>query len=150
MERRDVDAVLECFAPGFVLRSPVSRTPFTGADAHRLLRAVLDSYEQWECLAELGNDRELVLITRTRIGGREVQVVDHMLLGADGAVVDFTGYARPMDATAVFASVVAPKIAGQRGALRRSLVAALTRPVPAIIRRADALVSALAAMHRRT
>jgi hypothetical protein len=149
MEQMDVDAVLRCFAPRFVLRSPVTRVPFTGADSHRLLRAVLESYERWECLAEFGDDHELVLITRTRIGGREVQVVDHMLFGPEGTVVDFTGYARPLDGTATFASVVAPRIAAERGRSRRSLVAALTRPVPAIIRLADTLVSTLAAMHSR-
>jgi hypothetical protein len=150
MEQLDVDAVLECFAPGFVLRSPVTRVPFTGPDSHRLLRAVLESYERWECLAEFGDDHELILITKTRIGGRQAQVVDHMLLGPEGTVVDFTGYARPLDGTATFASVVAPKIAGQRGRLRQFLVAALTRPLPTIIALADKLVSAVAAMHSRS
>ena len=149
MERLDVDAALECFAPGFVLRSPVTQAPFTGADSHRLLRVVLESYESWECLAEFGDDHELLLVTKTRIGGREVQVVDHMLFGPDGAVVDFTGYARPLDGTATFASVVAPKIAGRRGRRWQLLVAVLTRPFPTIIRLADRLVSALAAMHGR-
>jgi hypothetical protein len=149
MEQLDVDAVLKYFAPHFVLRSPVTRAPFTGADSHRLLRTVLESYERWECLAEFGDEHELVLITKTRIGGREVQVVDHMLFGPEGTVVDFTGYARPLDGTGTFATVVAPKIAGQRGRLRQSLVVALTRPVPAIIRLADKLVSALAGMHGR-
>ena len=149
MERRDVDAVLQWFAPGFVLRSPVTGTPFTGTDSHRLLRSVLESYEHWECVAEFGDEQELVLMTETRIGGREVGVVDHLRFGPEGTVVAFTGYARPLDGAATFARVVAPKIAGQRSRSRQVLVAALTRPVPAIIHRADRLVSALAAMHER-
>jgi hypothetical protein len=149
MERGDVDAVLSEFAPGVVLRSPVSATQFEGADSHRLLRAVLESYEDWECLSEFGIRDEHVLITRVRIGGRDLGVVDHMRLGGDGKVVDFTAYTRPLEGTATVARVVAPKIARQRSCLRSAVTAALTRPVPSIIRVGDKMISAVASMHTR-
>jgi hypothetical protein len=94
MEQHDIDAVLREFAPGFALRSPVTETPFDGADSHRLLRVVLESYDRWECLSELSGDDECVLITRVQIGGRDVGIVDHMRHGPDGKVVDFAAYTR--------------------------------------------------------
>ena len=149
MERHDIDAVLREFAPGFVLRSPVTQTPFDGVDSHRLLRVVLESYERWECLSEFGNGREHVLITRVRIAGRDVDLVDHMRHGPDGKVVDFTAYTRPLEGAATIARVVAPKIALHRSRPRALLVAALTRPAPPVIGLADRLISFLAAMHTR-
>ena len=149
MERHDVDAVLHEFAPGFTLRSPVTEAPFDGVDSHRLLRVVLESYERWECLTELSSGDECVLITRVRIGGRDVGIVDHMRHGLDGKVVDFTAYTRPLQGTAAIGSVVAPKIALQRSRLRSRLVAALMRPAPSVTGLVDELISSLAAMHTR-
>jgi hypothetical protein len=149
MEAGDADGVLSHFAPDFTMRSPVARIPFHGQDSHRLLRAVLESYEHWECLAEFRSGSEHVLVTRARIGGREVEVVDFMRAGTDGKVVDFTAFSRPLVGTASFARVVAPLIARQRSGLRAFFVALLTSPLPAVLGFGDRLVSALAAMHTR-
>jgi hypothetical protein len=149
MEAGDVEGVISHFAPDFTMRSPVTSVPFHGPDSHRLLRTVLESYEHWECLAEFRNGSEHVLVTRARIGGREVEVVDFMREGADGKIVDFTAFSRPLDGTASFARVVAPLIARQRSRLRAILVAVMTRPLPALLGFGDRLVSALAAMHTR-
>ena len=70
---------------------------------------MLDSFESWECVAEIGDDHRLILIARVQIRGREVQLVDDMRVGPDGMVVEFTVYARPLAGSAMLASVAAPK-----------------------------------------
>jgi hypothetical protein len=147
MEAGDVEGVMSNFAEDFTMRSPVTRVPFHGAAAHRLLRSVLEGYEHWECVAEFHSGSDHVLITRARIGGRDVEVADLLRTGPDGRVVDFTAYARPLDGTASFARVIAPVIARRQRRSRALLVAAVTRPLPGILRFGDRLISAIAAMH---
>ena len=145
----DIDAALSLFAPDFTMRSPVTRFPFHGADAHRLLRTVLEGYDAWECTDEFRSGRSHVLVTRARFGGRDVEVVDVMTEDEQGTVVDLTVYARPLDGTAAFAAGVAPVIARRRGRLRAFLAAVATRPLPVVLALGDRVVSRVAALHTR-
>lgn len=147
MERHDIDMVLSEFAPGFVMRSPVTPIPFVGSDSHTLLRAVLESYERWECVSEFGNEHEHVLITRVRIGGLDMGIVDHLRHGPDGRVVEFAAYTQPLVGAVTIARVVAPKVARRRSRARSVVTDVVLRPAPAVVGLADKLMSSMAAMH---
>jgi hypothetical protein len=110
------------------------------------MREVLTSYEDWDCLVELSNGDWHALVTRARIGGREVEVVD-LMRQEGGKVVDFTAFSRPLDGTATFAAVIAPRFAARRGRIWRFIVALLTRPLPRLLAFGDRLISRLAALH---
>jgi len=145
--RRDVAPASEPDGVVSELRRTVTPIPFVGSDSHMLLRAVLESYERWECVGEFGNEHEHVLITRVRIAGLDMGIVDHLRHGPDGRVVEFAAYTQPLVGAVTIARVVAPKIARRRSRARSVVTDVVLRPAPAIVGLADKLISSMAAMH---
>ncbi len=140
MEARDVRAVRALLAPDVLFRSPVTAVPFRGAAAvGALLEAVIGSFEQLRYTDELRGGDTLVLVGWATIAGRRVDAVDVVRLDDAGRVREMVVYGRPLAGTALFARGAGPKLAAGHGPLRRAVVRALSRPLPAVLARADAL-----------
>jgi ketosteroid isomerase-like protein len=131
MEAGDADAALAAFAPDAVVRSPfTSRVTFSG---HEQIRAVLEvaiaAFGELHYIDELRDGDRAVLVASARVGGRELQFVDHMLLDDQGKIREFTVFFRPLPATTAALRVFGTGLARPRGAARAALVSALARPL---------------------
>ena len=135
----DVDAVVDCFAPDAVFRSPLTdRLVFTGHAQIRALTEVL-----LEVLNDLRYDDEAagpgtgILTWHARIGGQPIEGVDQIRFRADGKIKEFTVYFRPLPAAAVALRVIGTGLARRRHPARAAAVSALTQPLAVLSRVGD-------------
>ena len=95
-EGRDVDAMVELLTPDVVLNSPVKFKPFEGREAVRALFNVLfEVFEDFRYTDELSGDGVHALIFRARVGDREIEGLDLLRPGPDGAIAEITVMVRP-------------------------------------------------------
>ena len=111
VESRDVAVMMEAFADGAVLHSPITFKPFEGKEAiARLLGILMQVFQDFRYTDELtAEDGTKALIFRTRVGDRDVEGLDLIRFDDTGRIRDFTVMVRPL---------------GRRGAAERGLVAA--------------------------
>lgn len=139
MQARDADAVVDCFAPDAVFRSPLTdRLAFTGHAQIRALTEVL-----LEVLTDLHYDDEAagpgtaILTWHARIGGQPTEGVDQLRLRPDGKIGEFTVYFRPLPAAAEALRVIGTGLARRRHPARAVAVSALTQPLALLSRVGD-------------
>ena len=126
MVARDRDAVLDLYAEDIVFYSPVTAVAFRGKSEMRdLMTHVLAGFETWERTFVVADDEQCVFGARGRIGGREVELTEHILLDSDGRVSEIRLCGRPMSSIAALAAAAAPPLAARRGAARGHLVGLL-------------------------
>jgi hypothetical protein len=114
VENRDHPAMVEALAPGVVFHSPVTFRPFVGRDVVAVvLKAVLETFEDFSYTDELEQGNVHVLIFRARVGDREVEGMDLLRVGDDGLIEDFTVMVRPMSGVLALAQAMGEKL-GQR------------------------------------
>lgn len=97
MEARDLPAVADAFAPDAEFHSPLTdRLTFKGREQiGALLRVILEVFEDFHYTDELCDEHGGFLVARARIGGENIEIVDHMQFGPDGRIRDFTVFFRP-------------------------------------------------------
>ena len=111
VERADLDEMVATLHPDVRLYSPVAFRPFVGHDQVRELFAhLLEVFEGFHYVDELAGDGTHALIFRTQVGDAQVQGLDHMVLGADGLVTEFTVMVRPLSAAIALAEAMAPRV----------------------------------------
>jgi SnoaL-like protein len=107
VESKDLDAAAELFADDIVFHSPVTFHPFTGRDTvTRLLREVVEVFEDFRYTGELQGDGAHALIFRAAVGGREIEGLDLLRIDERGLIVDFTVMLRPMSGLVPFAQAM--------------------------------------------
>jgi hypothetical protein len=112
IERGDIDAASELFAPEIVFHSPVTFHPFTGRDTvRRLLHEVLAVFGDFRYTDELAGGEQHALIFRATVGEREVEGLDLLRIDADGQIADFTVMLRPLSGLVPFAEAMAARVA---------------------------------------
>lgn len=112
VERRDRDAMVAAMAPDITFHSPVAFKPFVGrAAAAELFSNLLEVFKDFEYTDELSGDGTVVLLFRARVGGKAVQGMDYMKLGAGGLVEEFTVMLRPLSAVLALAEEMGPRVA---------------------------------------
>jgi hypothetical protein len=118
VENRDHAAMVEALAPGVVFHSPVTFRPFTGRDVVAVvLKAVLETFEDFVYTDELSEGDVHLLVFRARVGDRDIEGIDLLRVGADGLIEDFTVMVRPLSATMALAQAMGEKL-GDAGAGR--------------------------------
>ena len=139
MQARDLDAVVDCFAPDAVFRSPLTdRLAFTGHAQIRALTQVL-----LEVLTDLCYDDQAagpgtaILTWHARIGGQPIEGVDQLRFRLDGKIQEFTVFFRPLPAAAVALRVIGTGLARRRHPARAVAVSALTQPLAVLSRVGD-------------
>src|ERR1700721_2760163 len=104
MENKDLAAVVDAFTPDAVLHSPLTaRLSFTGHDQiTTLTRVIFDVLDDLHYTGELRGPDAAVLISRARVGGKDLEVIDHLRLRPDGKITEMTVFFRPLPATTRF------------------------------------------------
>ena len=100
VESRDVAVMMEAFADGAVLHSPITFRPFEGKEAiARLLGILMQVFQDFRYTDELtAEDGTKALIFRTRVGDRDVEGLDLIRFDEAGLIRDFTVMVRPRSA----------------------------------------------------
>ncbi len=107
IERMDIDAVGELFAPEIVFHSPVTFYPFVGKETvTRLLGEVAQVFEDFRFTDELEMDGAHALIFRATVAGKEIEGIDLLRFDGEGRIADFTVMLRPMSAFVLFAQAM--------------------------------------------
>ena len=100
VESKDVRVMMEAFADGAVLHSPITFRPFEGKEAiARLLGILMQVFQDFRYTDELtAEDGTKALIFRTRVGDRDVEGLDLIRVDHTGRIRDFTVMVRPRSA----------------------------------------------------
>lgn len=139
MQARDIDAVVECFAPDAVFRSPLTdRLAFTGhAQIRALTEVILDVLTDLCYDDQAAGSGTGILTWHARIGGQPIEGVDQLRFRPDGKIGEFTVYFRPLPAAAVALRVIGTGLARRRHPARAAAVSALTQPLALLSRAGD-------------
>jgi SnoaL-like domain len=150
-ESGDVDLAMSTFSADAVVRSPLTeRVRFSG---HTELRALLEvAYGHLDDVSfhtDVGDERTRVVIYTAKIGGTELEEATLIRLDEQGMITEATLFVRPLPGLVEMMNAFGPAIARQGG--RRgvgSLLAALTKPLLAMVRGGDRFAVPLAAPKR--
>jgi hypothetical protein len=139
MEARDLAAVLDAFAPNAVVRSPLTgRLTFVGREQiGPLIRVVLDVIDDLQYTDELSGGDRAFLVARARVGGTDIEMVDHIRLDDDGKIRELTVFFRPMPAIAVAMRLIGSGLARPKSPIRAAAISLLTRPLGFLTRVGD-------------
>jgi hypothetical protein len=135
----DAGALIETLAPGVVLHSAVTKTPFEGRDVVAdTYRSVLEAFEEIRIVDELERGDTHAFFWEGRMGGRFVSGADRIRLDADGKVREITVVGRPMSGVATFLTEIGPRFARRRrGALVARLLRLTALPLPPLLSSLD-------------
>jgi hypothetical protein len=107
----DIDAAIECLAPDVTFNSPVAHTPFEGkATVGGVLRAVSQTFEDFEYTDELQDGNTHALVFKARVGDKQLQGLDLLRMNDDGLIEDFTVMVRPASGLMALGQAMAPKV----------------------------------------
>lgn len=109
VEARDSGAIEELLSEDVVFTSPVVFRSYPGkAITAAILRNVLEVFENFRYEREVVDEggRDVVLIFRAEVGGREVHGCDILHLGEDGLIDDFAVMVRPLSGAQALAAAM--------------------------------------------
>ena len=112
VESKDVAVMMDAFADGAVLHSPITFKPFEGKEAiARLLGILMQVFQDFRYTDELtAEDGTKALIFRTRVGDRDVEGLDLIRFDDTGRIVDFTVMVRPRSAVEALLKEVSSRL----------------------------------------
>ena len=116
VEARDVDAMTALLAEDVVFRSPVVFRPYVGRDAvAAILRAATEVFEDFRYVQELGTSggAEHALVFHAAVAGCDVEGVDLVRTGDDGAIVELTVLVRPLTGVVALAEAMRARLTAQ-------------------------------------
>lgn len=112
VESRDLDAMSAALAPDVVFLSPVAFAPFRGREVvAEVLGNVLQVFEDFEYTDELSGENSHALIFSAKVGGRDVQGLDHLRIDGGGLITEFTVMVRPLSGAIALAEAMGPRVA---------------------------------------
>jgi len=112
IEARDIDALAALFADDIVFNSPVAFHAFTGrATVVEVLSNVLEVFTDFHYVDELAGEGTHGLVFRARVGGRDVEGLDHLRFDEAGLVGEFTVMVRPLSGVIALAEAMGPRVA---------------------------------------
>ena len=113
VEARDLEAVAGLLAEEVVLHSPVTHRPFEGREVVLVvLGAVIEVFEDFVYIDEMERDggRATMLRFTARVGDRQLEGVDLIVLDADGRIADLTVMVRPLSGLQALAEGMAARL----------------------------------------
>lgn len=139
LDARDPDMLAAACTPDVVFNSPItSRVRIQGpGEFADLFRSVLEVYDEFRCVDELGTGDTRVVQLRARVGRQELEEVQIVRLDEAGRVREVTMFVRPLAGLAAVTAALAPRLAGRRSRWRGVLMAALSRPLAVMTRVGD-------------
>ena len=132
---RDTDALIAALAPGVVLHSAVTKTPFEGIDiVADTYRSVVEAFEEVRVVDEFENGDTHAFFWEGRIDGRFVAGADRYRLNSEGQVSEITIVGRPMSGLATFVTGIGFRLARRRrGALVARVLRITSLPLPPML-----------------
>ena len=117
VESKDVRVMMEAFADGAVLHSPITFRPIEGKAAiARLLGILMQVFQDFRYTDELtAEDGTKALVFRTRVGDRDVEGLDLIRFDEAGLIRDFTVMVRPRSAVEALLREVSSRLASTSG-----------------------------------
>lgn len=110
VEARDVEAMRACLAEDVVFRSPVAHKPYPGkAITGAILAHVIEVFEDFRYVRELGDDTGHALVFEAAVGGLELTGCDFLVLDEDGLISEFMVMVRPLKAAQALAEAMAAR-----------------------------------------
>jgi hypothetical protein len=145
MERRDIRAVADAFAADAVFHSPLTdKLTFRGREQIAALAGiVLEVFENFRYTDEIMGDEEGFLVGRAKVGGLEIEFVDHLHFDGDGRIASMTVFFRPLPAAAVALRQIGARLGRRKSPLRGALVSMLAQPLAFMTRMGDAIGAGL-------
>lgn len=142
---KDHQALMDLYADEIVFYSPVTAVAFRGkTEMSDLMTHVLAGFETWERTFVIADDEQCVFGAQGRIGGREVELSEHIRLDAKGRVCEIRLSGRPLSGIAALAATAAPPLAARHSPTRGRLVGLLSRGLPGALAGGDRLINRLA------
>jgi SnoaL-like domain len=146
LDAHDPEALAAACTPDVVFNSPItSSIRFEGAgELADLFRNVLQVYDEFRCVGELGDDETRVVHLQARIGSQQLDEMQILRLDGWDKVREITMFVRPLPGLTTLAAGIGPRLARRRSRWRAALMAAFTRPLALMTRMGDKPVSRLA------
>lgn len=111
VEARDQEAMVACLAEDVRFYSPVAFKPFAGRDDVReVFWNVMQVFEDFRYVDELEGESSHALIFRANVNGKQLEGLDHLVIGDDGLVTEFTVMLRPLSALIAMGEAMAPRV----------------------------------------
>lgn len=112
VEARDLDAMSAVLAPDVVFSSPVAFAPFRGREVvAEVLGNVLEVFDDFKYIDDLTGEGSHALIFSAKVGGRDVQGLDHLRVDGVGQITEFTVMVRPLSGAIALAEAMGPRVA---------------------------------------
>jgi hypothetical protein len=144
LERRDLDALMDTFAPDATLRSPITSSfRFVGREQLRpLYEGVFQVISDFRVTQEItGADDCRVLLISGEVGGVEFEEVQLLRLNDQGLVREITLFFRPLPALPALAQGITRTLIAKRSRPRSLLLRFLAAPLVAITRIGDRIAA---------
>jgi SnoaL-like domain len=138
---RDATAIVDAFAPDAVFHSPLTeKLAFKGREQIAALTdVILDVFKDFRYTDEVFVENTGVLVSRAQVDGIEIEMVDHIRLGQDGKIEDFTVFMRPLPAAAAALRLIGARFGRRRRLTRAALISALASPLAFMTRVGDGI-----------
>jgi hypothetical protein len=139
MEARNAEAIVDAFAPDAVFRSPLTELlVFKGREQIAAVTdVILEVFKDFRYTEELFGENGGFLISRAQVGGIDIEMVDHIRLGADGKIKEFTVFMRPLPAAAAALRLIGAAFGRRKSLARAVLISALASPLAFMTRTGD-------------
>lgn len=139
MQARDIASVREAFAPDAIFHSPLTEAlAFKGRAQIGLLTSVLlEVFEDFRYTGEVLSGDVGFLTARARIGGEEIEIVDHFHLDPDRRISEITIFFRPLPAAAAALRAIGAGLGRRKSRARGALISGLTLPLAVMTRIGD-------------
>jgi hypothetical protein len=116
VEARDIDAAIALLADDVVFHSPIAFTPYRGRDTvGTILRAVIEVFEDFRYVREIGAEPDQALVFRAAVAGRELEGCDFLRLTPDGRIHELTVMVRPLNAAVALAEAMKARLTATSG-----------------------------------
>jgi ketosteroid isomerase-like protein len=145
IEARDLDALLETFAPDVVFHSPLISEAFEGRDqVAELIRALSDVVlfrGDVRYTDELSDGDTAILVFSVNVKGRRVEGVDVLKHDHQGKIKEMTVFLRPLPGATSVAQVLSPRLAGGGNRVKGAFAGLGVRPLAALSKLFDRIGS---------
>ena len=109
---KDVEAMAAALDPEVRFFSPAVFRPYEGREAVMgVLRHVVEVLEDFRYTDELSGDGTFGLVFEARVGDKQVQGWDYLVMGDDGLVTELTVMIRPLKGLIAVAEAMGARIA---------------------------------------
>lgn len=110
VEARNLDAVADLLADDVVFHSPVAHKAYPGkAITAAILRHVIEVFEDFHYVRELGDAAGHALVFEAKVAGLELTGCDFLVTDAEGKITDFMVMVRPLRAAQALAEAMADR-----------------------------------------